>query len=138
MKQAPWLGRRCRPRFRMGRYSTASGDLMLWTDDGYIVRISAAAQSTVYDQCSGCHEPRGQMPALGPPLRSVVGRKVADHFEFGYSPALRKLGGKWTADRLDDFLKDPAAYAPGTTMTFRGISDGEERAKVVEFLKEYE
>lgn len=118
--------------------STASGDLVLWTDDGYIVRISPATQSTAYDQCSGCHEPRGQMPALGPPLRSVVGRKVADHFEFGYSPALQKLGGNWTAERLDDFLKDPGAYAPGTTMTFRGIPDAEERARVVEFLKEYE
>jgi cytochrome c len=51
---------------------------------------------------------------------------------------LQKLGGTWTADRLDDFLRDPGAYAPGTTMTFRGIPDDEQRAKVVEFLKEYE
>ena len=118
--------------------SSASGDLLLWTDDGYIVRVSPAAQSTAYDQCSGCHEPHGQMPALGPPLRSVVGRKVADHFEFGYSPALRKLGGTWTVDRLDDFLRDPDKYAPGNKMTFRGIPDDEQRARIIEFLKEYE
>lgn len=118
--------------------TAASGDLLLWTDDGFVIRISPAAQSTVYDVCSGCHEPRGKMPALGPPLRKVIGRRIADHFEFGYSPALRKLEGNWTAERLDEFLRDPSAYAPGTTMTFRGIPDDAERAKVIEFLKEYE
>ena len=118
--------------------STAAGDLILWTDDGYIIRISPAAQASIYDLCSGCHEPSGQMPALGPPLRSIVDRKVADHFQFGYSAALRQLGGTWTEKRLNDFLRDPGSFAPGTTMTFRGIADDTERAKVIEFLKEYE
>jgi aldose sugar dehydrogenase len=116
----------------------SAGDLIMWTDDGFVISLSPAALVTAYDQCSGCHEPRGQMPALGPPLRSILGHKVADHFEFGYSPALRALGGTWTEERLNEFLRDPGAYAPGTTMTFRGIADDAERAKVIEFLKEYE
>lgn len=116
----------------------SAGDLILWTDDGFVVRVAPATQASAYDQCSGCHEPRSQLPALGPPLRSIFGRKVADHFEFGYSPALRALGGRWTESRLDEFLRDPGSYAPGTTMTFRGVEDDAERAEIIQFLKDYE
>ena len=42
--------------------------------------------------------------------------------------------GIWTPDRLDQWLKDPKAYAPGTKMTFAGLPKEQDRANVVAYL----
>jgi len=36
---------------------------------------------------------------------------------------------------LDAFLREPEEVAPGTAMTFVGLSDAAERADVIAFLK---
>ena len=50
--------------------------------------------------------------------------------------AMRSFGGVWTEERLDAFLKGPAALVPGTTMPDEGIADGDLRARIVEALKQ--
>jgi cytochrome c len=51
-----------------------------------------------------------------------------------YSTALRRLGGKWTRDRLDQFLTNPQAYVPGTKMSFAGVVKQADRRQLIEFL----
>jgi len=88
-------------------------------------------------QCAACHvAERGQgQPRLGPNLWDVVGRPVASVTGYAYSDAFRALGGAWTYQRLDDYLRAPMSYAPGTRMVFPGIEDAAVRAAVIAFLR---
>lgn len=97
---------------------------------------SVAAGRVLARACAVCHAlDEGAAPRVGPPLWNVVGRPVGGVDGFGYSRALADAGGTWTPDRLDRFLADPAAAVPGTAMTFAGIADGEDRARVIAFLR---
>jgi cytochrome c len=72
---------------------------------------------------------------IGPNLSGVVGRRVASLKSYpDYSPSLRQLGGVWTRERLDAFLKSPRSVAPGTAMDFAGDADAEERAAIIHYL----
>ena len=52
-----------------------------------------------------------------------VGELLADH------------GGDWNYENLDKWLASPAGFAPGTKMSFAGLSKPEDRANVIAFLK---
>ena len=43
-------------------------------------------------------------------------------------------GREWYFDKLNDWLKSPKAFAPGTKMTFAGLSKPEDRANVIVYL----
>ena len=45
-----------------------------------------------------------------------------------------KLGGNWTFDALNKWLTKPSAVAPGTAMTFAGLSNEKQRADVIAYL----
>ncbi len=54
---------------------------------------------------------------------------------FNYSDALKSKQGPWTFEELNHWLDKPSAYAPGTRMSFAGISSEKERANVIDFLR---
>jgi len=56
---------------------------------------------------------------------------------FAFSPALSSKGGKWNWDLLSQWLTSPKAFAPGTKMTFAGISNPQDRANVIAFLNQH-
>jgi cytochrome c len=93
------------------------------------------AGQAVTKKCASCHtfDPGGGAK-VGPSLAGVFGRKVASVEGFQYSPALQQFGGSWTADKLNSFLTKPGQAAPGTKMTFAGLSDPKERAEVIAYL----
>ena len=65
----------------------------------------------------------------------LLDRKVASAENYAaYTPALKKLGGEWNRQRLDEFLRDPQGVAPGTSMLFPGIADDRQRAELVDYL----
>jgi cytochrome c2 len=66
----------------------------------------------------------------------VVGRRVGADEQFRYSEGMKEFGGRWTRERLDRFLEDPAGTVPGNTMQFDGIKDPEQRRRLIEFLEE--
>lgn len=70
----------------------------------------------------------------GPAMAGVYERSVASLPGYDYSAALKKLGGTWTESRLDAWLKDPAAFAPGSAMP-QGTPDPQQRADIIAFLK---
>jgi cytochrome c len=89
----------------------------------------------VAKQCQACHNlQEGQGPKVGPDLYGVVGRQVASVSGFNYTSALKALGGTWTFDALNKWLTKPSADAPGTAMTFAGLSSEKQRADVIAYL----
>jgi cytochrome c len=87
-----------------------------------------------FKKCMSCHTINaGGATGLGPNLHAVVGKGVAGG-SFAYSDALKGKGGKWDWATMNDWLKNPAAFAPGTKMTFAGISGGEERANLMAYM----
>ncbi len=65
--------------------------------------------------CASCHSVDGQVGA-GPPLAGILGRRVANHPGFRYSPALAAYDGRWTEELLLAFMTDPQGTFKGTTM----------------------
>jgi cytochrome c len=85
--------------------------------------------------CVSCHDfSAGGPNRIGPNLWQVVGRDIASHPGFAYSPAMTAQQGGWTYERLFDFLAHPGRTVPGTKMTFAGFRRPEDRAAVIRFL----
>jgi cytochrome c2 len=116
------------------------GRLLLWTDEAALLTIEpmsgSNAEITFATSCLGCHRiSDGFSHRMGPDLRGLLDRKVASAENYGaYTPALKKLGGEWSRERLDQFLRDPQAVAPGTSMVFPGIADDKQRAALVDYV----
>ena len=91
----------------------------------------------MFGKCKACHNAeKGGANQVGPNLWGVVGRPIAQHEGFSYSQALSShAGGTWTYDELNSYLTSPKAWAPGTKMTFAGLSKPEERANVIAYLR---
>ena len=86
--------------------------------------------------CTACHTfNEGGSAGVGPNLYNVVGGPHAHMQGFGYSEALKSKQGPWTFPELNEWLHKPSAYAPGTRMTFAGISNNQERADVIDYLR---
>jgi cytochrome c len=95
--------------------------------------------ANVAKQCQACHNfQEGQGPKVGPDLYGVVDRPIASVSGFNYTDALKSaaktLGGKWSFEALNKWLTKPSAVAPGTAMTFAGISNEKQRADVIDYL----
>lgn len=100
----------------------------------------AAAGERLIARCQSCHD---YSPAntnrVGPGIYDIMGAEIAHHEGFAYSDALQSLGDAgetWTYEHMDDFLASPAGFAPGTRMTFAGLSNPEDRANLIAFLRE--
>ena len=89
-----------------------------------------------FEVCTSCHSYQQNDPLLeGPPLWGVVGRRVASVEGYEYSAALRAIGGNWDRARVDQFLTNPKAFAPGTKMDMGGVRNAAQRAEVLNFLE---
>jgi cytochrome c len=88
--------------------------------------------------CKACHmfDPAGTNN-IGPGLYGVVGRKPASHPGFAYSAAMQAVAAKqpvWDYQHLFEYLKNPSAYAPGTKMTYAGMSNPQDRINLIAYL----
>ena len=45
-----------------------------------------------------------------------------------------KSGEDWTYENINHMIENPNAFAPGTKMTFAGLSNPQDRADVIAFL----
>jgi cytochrome c2 len=115
------------------------GRILVWTDERVLLEISATTDepggAAAVSACTSCHTfGQGQPGGIGPNLFEVVGRRVGAMPGYRYSAALEELGGRWSRDRLDAYLADPAAFAPGTTMDWPGLADPDQRRSLIEYL----
>jgi cytochrome c len=102
----------------------------------YLASADPAKGADVFKKCAACHNAdKGGPNALGPNLYGVVGEPIGKGANgFAFSDALSSKGGNWDWDSLFAWLKSPKAFAPGTKMTFAGLSKPEDRANVIAYL----
>lgn len=99
-----------------------------------LAAASVGAGQKTFGKCKACHKIEPGVNGVGPSLFGVVGRDIASAEGYGYSATLSELPGNWTVEALNDFLESPKTYAPGTKMTFRGLSAIEDRANLIGYL----
>lgn len=95
----------------------------------------AARGKTVFARCAACHDLNTGAIRMGPSLKGVVGRKAGTFANFSYSANMKSKGVTWDANTLDAFLTAPMKYVPGTRMAFPGLSNPQDRADVIAYLK---
>jgi len=102
----------------------------------YMAQADASKGENIFKKCAACHNAdKGGANALGPNLWGVVGDSVATgRGGFAFTDALKSKGGKWSFDTLNPWLTSPKTYAPGTKMTFAGLSKPQDRADVIAYL----
>lgn len=102
----------------------------------YLASADPNKGSEVFKKCTACHNAdKGGANGTGPNLWGVVDSAIGKRPDgFSYSPALSGKGGNWTWDNLFAWLKSPRDFAPGTKMTFAGLSSPQDRANVIAFL----
>ena len=75
--------------------------------------------------------------AIGPSLRGVYGRKAGSLPDFRYSNAMLHANIVWDDANLRAYLADPQAKVRGNRMPFGGLSNPQDIADVIAFLKDY-
>lgn len=103
------------------------------------VASALARGERAYQKCYSCHaiEP-GKNDLTGPTLYRIIGRRVASQRGFDYSPALKRFARnnpRWTRALVLQFSADPEELVPGTSMTFHGIADVQERSALIRYLE---
>lgn len=94
-----------------------------------------AAGEAVFVQCKACHVIDPGVNRVGPSLHGVVGREAGTVAGFPYSAAVRTSGITWSEAKLFEYLETPRRVIPGTMMSYAGLSDPQQRADVIAYLK---
>lgn len=85
--------------------------------------------------CQACHSlGPGEAHGVGPNLNGVFGRSAGSAAGFDYSEALSNAGLVWSPELLDQWLREPAGFLPGTTMAFTGYQAAEDRDALIGYL----
>ena len=101
-----------------------------------VAEADPAAGQASFRQCAACHTvDEGGQNRVGPNLWDVFGADIGHHDGFNYSQALLALEGIWTVDKLDAYLENPRAAAPGNRMAFAGLRSAEDRAAMIAYLR---
>lgn len=87
----------------------------------------------IYARCGACHSL--DYDRVGPHHCGVFGRRAGSVEGFGYSNAMKNSKLVWNSETLDRFIADPMKTVPGTTMGYAGISDPQERADLLAYLR---
>lgn len=98
----------------------------------------AAGEKAAQGRCGTCHTfDQGGAVKQGPNLYGVMGAPIGKHAAgFAYSSALSGHGGDWSYENMDAWLTSPKAFASGTKMSFAGLSNGQDRANIILYLKQ--
>lgn len=104
-----------------------------------MLTASAEAGQSLINRCQSCHDYSPENAnRTGPGIYDIVGQEIAHHEGFAYSDVLAEMGAAgeiWDYEHLDGFLASPRTYAPGTKMTFAGLSNPQDRANLIAFLR---
>ena len=108
-------------------------------EDSIEARLTTASPENgerLFRVCGACHAiAEGAAHSVGPNLWGAVGRPVASAEGYDrYTPAMSSLGGIWSPERLDRYLRRPMVEVEGTSMAFPGIPGAGDRADIIAWL----
>lgn len=87
----------------------------------------------IYARCLGCHALASDR--VGPRHCGLLGRRAASVAGFDYSSAMKRSGIVWDEKTLNRFLEKPLSAVPGTSMTYDGVTDADDRSDLIAYLK---
>lgn len=90
--------------------------------------------AAIYARCLACHSLT--YDRTGPRHCGLFGRRAGSVKGFVYSDAMKRSKIVWDAKTLDRFLANPLKTMPGTAMGYAGITDPQERADLIAYLKQ--
>ena len=94
-----------------------------------------AKGEAVFAKCAACHTiNQGGANGIGPNLWGALGKPHGHVPGFAYSAALKGVAGNWDFAGMDEWVKSPRKYAPGTKMSFAGLGSPEDRANLIVYL----
>lgn len=101
-------------------------------------KADAAKGAEVFKKCAACHTiNQGGANGVGPNLYATLGEGIAEgKGGFAFSDALKAVGGKWDFDKMNAWLTSPRKFAPGTKMTFAGLSNAQDRADIILYINQ--
>lgn len=94
----------------------------------------ATRGEAIYARCQACHALA--FDRVGPRHCGLLGRHAGSLPDYGYSAALKRSAIVWDDKSLDRFLAAPMKAVPGTSMTYDGIPDRQERADLIAYLRQ--
>ena len=116
----------------------AANDEMVEAISPLLVGASLEKGEKIYNKCAACHNNKKDSKSkIGPNLWNLINKKKASASGFAYSKSLSDYGGKWTFEELNEFLYKPKEYIQGTKMNFSGLSNVEDRADLILWLRQY-
>jgi cytochrome c2 len=140
LSSTQWMQDEDSAKAEMGKLAKISKASIAWTysAEGLEERLSSAYDvrgEAAFAKCAACHtiDPGG-MDGIGPNLYGVVGRDIASKGGFVYTSVLSSKAGEWDFAKLDRWLARPKLFAPGTKMSFAGLSNPQERADIIVYL----
>jgi len=105
------------------------------TFEELLAAASIDAGKKVSSKCTACHGfNSGGGNRIGPNLWAILGKAKAEAAGFNYSDALIGLGGVWSVEDMNLWLKSPKKYAPGNSMAFVGLRKDKDRANLIAYL----
>lgn len=109
---------------------------LLYASSAWAIDGDPKRGAKVYRSCVACHALESGLHLSGPSLAGIFERTAGTAKEFvRYSPGLKNAGFEWNEAALEEWLKNPENMIPGTYMKFQGISDKQQLADIIAFLK---
>jgi cytochrome c len=98
---------------------------------------AARGQVQFKTRCSICHQPdKSGKNGVGPALWGAYGRTAAMSTNgFMYSDKLKASGIVWTPANLNQWIQKPTSLVPGVKMVLPPVTDPQDRADIIAFLK---
>jgi cytochrome c len=87
----------------------------------------------IYTRCLACHALA--YDRVGPRHCGLFGRLAGSVAGFEYSAAMKNSKITWNEKTLEHFLARPLEVVPGTTMTYDGVADAQDRRDLIAYLK---
>ncbi len=103
--------------------------------EALLAAADLAKGEATFAKCATCHTVNaGGANGIGPNLHAKLGAPLASKAGFNYSAALKEVGGNWDFAKMDAWLASPRKFANGTTMSFAGLSDPQDRANLIAWM----
>jgi cytochrome c len=118
----------------MFRLANLLAGVALATSAGAAPQGDPIAGGEIYTRCLACHALA--YDRTGPRHCGLFGRRAGSVKDFAYSDAMKRSHVVWNERTLDRFLANPLMAVPGTAMGYAGVTDRNERANLIAYLKQ--